>query len=130
MFHTDNVTAQAYPRLIDIFSGDATVARVAHDLGWRTSNILCVDMYISTTPLLKGVRWKYWDLSRLAWALRNSGDIPKEVTNLKESFDIAISQYGESNSLVPIGLPLCRYFVRKGGYILTDDPNWFGFKQS
>ena len=122
MIDNELITKRTHPHVIDLFSGDAGVARILRDLGWQESDILCVDRHISPTPLLTGVTWKYWDLSELARSLKNSENIPSEIMKLRATFDITIAMTGESVSFLQTGLLVCNYFIRKGGYILTDDP--------
>lgn len=118
------ITPHTHPKAIDLFAGDGSVAAILKSVGWSEKNISCVDKYFTPTPLVEGVTWYYWNLAELGAAIVFHDEIPADIQRLRNTFDIAISRFGDTEeiALQGLGLTLCTYFVRRNGYVLTTDP--------
>lgn len=85
------------------------------DKGWKGSNMTCVNRFKTDTPLVTDAIWRYWDLEKLAQAIRNKRRLPEEIAKAHHSFDIAFLWLGELSK--NDSLLVCRYLVRSDGYI-------------
>ena len=110
------VTPVTYPRAIDLCAGDGSFARILVDNGWDETNMACVDMFCTSTPLVPRAKWLYWDLESLYSAIVLDKPIPAEVLEYQHQFDIAIlwngGLFGRAVDIV------CEYLVRSEGYIV------------
>ncbi len=115
----NNVTPTSHPRLVDCGAGDGQMAYAFVEAGWNPNNTTCIDKFASPDALVPEASWHYIDLQELGYALRNNQKIPTEVQKLKGQFDIVIDMLNDREG--DLGLTICNFFVRKGGFIYTDD---------
>lgn len=119
----EGITTETHPLALDLATGDGTYARLLVDRGWNPANITCVDYSQSPTPLVRGCTWLYWDLVELYESLRrNATRFPREIANLRGSFDLVIFQ----GCYIPEG-GICDFFVRPNGYYYHH--SWLAQKQ-
>lgn len=88
------VTAEKFPRAVDLFAGDGSWARRLIDNGWKPENITCIDIYVSPTPLVEGVNWRHMNLVALYEALKKRAILPTEVESLRGGWDLTTMSYG------------------------------------
>lgn len=116
LFKHFNVTPATHPRVIDLCSGDGSIARMVIDMGWQSKNMTCVDLYISPTPLVHGVTWEYMNLETLAFALKWEIPLPNQIQKLHHAFDVVTEMQGY---VYPQDITLVsNFFARPQGYIL------------
>lgn len=117
------ITPATHPRIVDLWAGDGSCARIFVENGWQEPNIVCIDMYRSPTPLVPRAQWRYWDLRKLGYVIPYKEFLPPEVLAFKEQFDIAVSMfsYGRPESENAI----CELLVRKGGFVMCNE-NFLG----
>lgn len=112
------ITPKKYPKAVDLFAGDGSLAAFLKEKGWQEGNITCVDNTISPTPLVDGAEWLYWDLRSLSRFVQTGEPIPPEIQSLAHSFDVVVMSQSYLDSTDNEGT-LCRYFVRPGGFVLS-----------
>ena len=113
-----HVSPTTHPRVVDLCSGDGSLAHMMTELGWQPDNITCIDLCISPTPKVQDVHWKYMNLKNLAFSLKYNWDIPPEVNEYRHTFDVVtewLGFLGEKDRFL-----LSHFFSRPGGYILNE----------
>ena len=115
-----NITPAKYPRLIDTFCGDQSVANLFEKSGWKSQNILCVD--IGTPEAQPKYQLAHWDLVAVKDAILKGALVPDFLSEYKYKFDImtAYSPYvDEYLNMMPVEelLVLANYFLRSGGLL-------------
>ncbi len=112
------ITPETYPRAVDLCAGDGSISRLLADKGWNANNIVCVDRCKSPRPLLKGVTWRYWDLEVLAAYLAEKREVPDQILEHQNAYDLVILWNGFLRKTTEVGV--CNFFVRSGGIWFMD----------
>jgi len=114
---SSGITPQTHKWVLDLCSGDGSIpAILVEDGGWKPSNITCVDQFKSPSPLVKGFRWKYFNIADVAWALRTGRQIPFRIRRLRHSYDLVT--LFQSHAGMDIDEEACKFFVKPDGHIL------------
>lgn len=113
-----HVSFTTHPRLVDLCSGDGSIAQMMTELGWQPKNITCIDQCVSPTPVVQGVHWEYMDLKNLAFTIRRNEPLPPQVEQYRRAFDVVTEWLGYAD---PRDFAdLYRFFARQGGFILNE----------
>ena len=117
-FSRYHVTPATHPRVVDLFTGDGSIAKMIMNMGWQPDNITCIDQCISPTPVVQGVHWEYMYLHSLAHALKYHLAIPSKVEHYRHAFDVVMEWlgYGDPKDIAI----LYKFFARPGGYIFKE----------
>ncbi len=114
--NSKKINPSTHPKVMDLCSGDGSLAAILIENGWNPSNITCVDLFKSPSPLIYGVNWKYLNISHdLVLKVRNGQGVKKEFSLLEHSFDLVTLFQGYERS--DIEQEACEYFVKSSGFI-------------
>lgn len=112
------ITPKVYPRVLDLCAGDGSISKILVNHGWDPKNMTCVDRHKSPTPLIKGATWRYWDLEVLADYLNERREIPEEILEYKNVYDLVVLWNGFLRKTTEIAV--CKFFVRSEGKWFMD----------
>jgi hypothetical protein len=117
LLEESGATPASHPNVVDLCAGDGSMARILADQGWDESRILCVDRYISPTPLVENVRWAYWDLEALGRSLVLGEVLSEQIERYREGFDITCLVNGLPNQSA-YGRAISRFFSKPNSLLL------------
>ncbi len=106
-----------YPRALDLFSGNGSVAEFLAEEGW--SDITGMDQYTPTKILVPGAKWIHWHLSMLALCIHNHYELPADVEKLRSAFDLVMMVQTESHDYY-IREQLADFFLKPKGVVFPD----------
>lgn len=114
----NGILPSIYPRVADLFAGNASISEMLVQQGWIPEHITCFDLFVPTKPRVEKATWKYWNLGMLAQSLRRGDRLPPEVEGCRGIYDFVIavqSQKGKSELAY-----IMDFFVRPNGIVYLD----------
>lgn len=123
-FEQEHIGPKNYPKVAVMYAGDGAVAKyLVGQLRWPAENVYCIDIAESEKPLVKNVNWLYWDINQLAYAIDDQEELPGEVINYIDGFDVMI--YSSADTTEWTAEKVAFLLVRKGGYVYGPWDNYF-----